>query len=113
MYQPAYQPPMHRPMSDMMRGFVSDTILALAVVLGLLLTWVGALIWGFSNDTDVQNIGMLFRSFGVLILTGALLLGGVLRQDMEKTVRWMLILGGTLILVVIGFWSGFWWAMFH
>jgi len=56
---------------------------------------------------------MLFRSFGVLILTGALLLGGVLRQDMEKTVRWMLILGGTLILVVIGFWSGFWWAMFH
>jgi len=53
MYQPAYQPPMHRPMSDMMRGFVSDTILALAVVLGLLLTWVGALIWGFSNDTDV------------------------------------------------------------
>ncbi len=108
MYQPVYQPPVHRPMSEMMKTFVSDTILALAVVLGLFLAWVGALIWGFSSDPDVKDIGMLLRSFGVLILTGGLLLGGLLRHDMDKWVRWMLLLAGTLILIFIGFWSGFW-----
>ncbi len=110
MYQPVYQQPMHRPMSDMMRSFVSDTVLALGAGLGLILAWIGALIWGFSTDHDVQNIGQLFRSFGVLVLTGVLLMGGLLRQDMDKTVRWGLLLGGTLILIFIGFWSMFWWA---
>jgi zinc transporter ZupT len=113
MYQPAYQPPMHRPMSEMMRGFVSDTILALGVLLGLLVTWIGALIWGFSNDPDVQDIGMLFRSFGVLILSGGMLLGGILRQDLDKSLRWGLILGGVIVLVAIGFWSLFWWMPNH
>ncbi len=108
MYQPAYQPPMHRPMSETMRGLVSDTVLVLAIGLGLLLTWIGAVIWGFSTDKDVDNIGMLFRSFGMLILTGGLFLGGLLRHDMDKWIRWMLILSATLLLIFIGFWSGFW-----
>jgi hypothetical protein len=95
-------------MSEMMKTFVSDTILALGIVLGLFLVWIGALIWGFSGDPDVKNIGMLFRSFGILILSGGLLLGGLLRHDMDKWIRWMLILSATLILIFIGFWTGFW-----
>ena len=110
MYQPAYQP-MHRPMSETMKSFVSDTILALGIVLALFLTWIGALIWGFADDQDVRDIGTLVRSFGILILTVALLLGGLLRSDMDKWVRWMLILSGTLILIFIGFWQGFWSAI--
>jgi len=113
MYQPAYQQPVHRPMSDVIRGLVSDTVLVLAVGLALLLTWIGALIWGFSGDPDVQDIGMLFRSFGVLILSGALLLGGLLRQDMDKTLRWGMMLSGVVVLVAIGFWADFWWLLNH
>ena len=110
MYQPAYQPP-HRSPGDMMKSmFLSNMMLGLAVGLGLLLMWLGALIWGFSNDNDVKDIGMAIRSFGVLALVGAMLLGGLVREDMEKWVRVMLIFSGALLLIFIGFWTGFWSA---
>ena len=111
MYQPAYQPP-HRSTGDMMKTmFLSNMMLGLAVGLGLLLMWVGALIWGFSNDNDVQDIGMAIKSFGMLALVGAMLLGGILRDDIEKWVRVMLILSGALLLIFVGFWTGFWTAL--
>lgn len=111
MYQPVYQPPVHRSMSETMRSMFSDTLLALGIGLGLILTWIGALIWGFSDTSDGRDVGMLVRSFGILILTGVLFIGGVLRHDMDKWVRWMLILSATLLLIFIGFWSGFWSAL--
>jgi len=91
--------------------FLSNMMLGLAVGLGLLLMWVGALIWGFSNDNDVQDIGMAIKSFGMLALVGAMLLGGILRDDIEKWVRVMLILSGALLLIFVGFWTGFWTAL--
>ena len=111
MYQPAYQPP-HRSTGDMMKTmFLSNMMIGLAVGLGLLLMWIGALIWGFSNDSDVKNIGMAIRSFGLLALAGAMLLGGILRDDIEKWVRVMLIFSAALLLIFIGFWTGFWSAL--
>jgi hypothetical protein len=108
MYQPAYQPP-HRSPGDMMKSmFLSNIMLGLAVGLGLLLMWVGALIWGFSNDSDVRNIGMAIKSLGMLALVGALLLGGMVRDDIEKWVRVTMIFSGALLLIFIGFWTGFW-----
>ena len=112
MYQPAYQPP-HRSPGDMMKSmFLSNMMLGLAVGVGLLLMWLGALIWGFSNvnDTGVRNIGMAIRSLGLLALVGAMLLGGLVREDMEKWVRVVLIFSGAVLLIAIGFWNGFWWA---
>ncbi len=111
MYQPAYQPP-HRSTGDMMRTmFLSNMVIGLAVVVGLLLMWIGALIWGFSSDSDVKNIGMAIRSLGMLALVGALLLGGLVRDDMDRWVRVILIFSASLILIFIGFWSGFWTAL--
>ena len=108
MYQPVYQPP-HRSTGEMMKSmFLSDMVLAIAVALGLLLMWIGALIWGFSSDHDVQNIGIAIRSLGMLGLTGAMLLGGLVRQDMNTLVRGLLIVSGALLLIFIGFWNGFW-----
>ena len=108
MYQPAYQPPMHRPMSETLRGFVSDTILVLTVGLGLILTWIGAVIWGLVDDPDADKVGMFFRALGILVLTCGLYLGGMLRIDLDKWIRFMLVLSATLLLIFIGFWSGFW-----
>ncbi len=88
--------------------FLSNLMIGLAVGLGLLLMWIGALIWGFSTNHDVQNIGIAIRSLGVLALVGALLLGGMARDDWEKGVRMMAILTGALLLIFIGFWNGFW-----
>lgn len=91
--------------------FLSNMMLGLAVGIGLLLMWVGALIWGFSqhnNTDDVMNIGTAIRSLGVLAVVGAMVLGGMLRDDLEKGTRFALILSATLILIFIGFWTGFW-----
>ncbi len=110
MYQPVYQQPVHRPMSETLRSFVSDTILVLGIGLGLLLIWIGAVIWGLIDNADADKVGMFLRALGMLILTSVLMLGGVLRQDMDKWIRWMLILSATLLLIFIGFWTDFWTA---
>jgi hypothetical protein len=53
---------------------------------------------------------MAIRSLGLLALVGAMLLGGLVREDMEKWVRVVLIFSGAVLLIAIGFWNGFWWA---
>jgi hypothetical protein len=89
--------------------FLSNMMLGLAIGIGLLLMWIGALIWGFSDDRDVKDIGIALRSFGVLALVGAMLLGGMLRDDMEKLVRVVMIFSAAVLLIAIGFWNLFWW----
>ena len=111
MYQPMYQPP-HRSTGDMMKTmFLSNLMIGMAVALGLVLMWVGALIWGFTTDHDVANIGMAIKSFGMLALVGALLLGGLARQDLDRWVRVIMIFSAALLLIFIGFWSGMWSAL--
>lgn len=86
----------------------SNMMIALWIGLGLLLMWVGALIWGFSDDGDVKDIGMAIRSLGMLALAGTLLIGALARHDFDRWVRVMMILSATLMLIFIGFWTGFW-----
>jgi hypothetical protein len=111
MYQPVYQPP-QRATGDVLKNLLfSNMMMALWVGLGLLLLWVGALVWGFADDPDVMDIGIAIRSFGMLVLTGALLLGALARQDFDRWVRVIMIFSATLMLIFIGFWNGFWSAL--
>lgn len=91
--------------------FLSNMMIGMAVALGLVLMWVGALIWGFSTDHDVKDIGMAIKSLGMLALVGALLLGGLARQDIDRWVRVIMIFSGALLLIFIGFWIGMWSAL--
>jgi len=79
-------------------------MLTLAFGLGLLLMWIGALVYGLSNNEDVDNIGRFIQSVGMLALTGGLLLGGFVRNDIEKHVRLGMLIAGVLLLIYIGFW---------
>jgi len=107
MYQPVYQPV--RSTSETVKGLVfSNMMIVLVVALGLFLIWLGAVIWGFADDPDVDDIGMLSRAIGMLLLTGMLLLAGLVRGDIHHWIRVMMILSATLLLIFIGFWSGFW-----
>jgi hypothetical protein len=108
MYQPVYQPPQRSIAETLKTVFLSDMMLAIFFGIGLLLIWLGSLMWGTANTSDGRDWGMIVKSFGMLVLTGAMLLGGLVRHDMEKWVRVFLIMGAVLLLIFIGFWSGFW-----
>lgn len=83
-------------------------MLAIFFGIGLLLIWLGSLVWGTANTSDGRDWGMIVKSFGMLVLTGAMILGGLVRHDMEKLVRLGLIISATLLLIFVGFWTGFW-----
>jgi len=108
MYQPVYQMPQKSTAETLKTMFLSDMMLAIFFGIGLLLIWLGSLMWGTANDSDGRDWGMMVKSFGMLVLTGSMLLAGLVRHDMEKWVRVFLILGAVLLLIFIGFWSGFW-----
>jgi hypothetical protein len=109
MYQPVYQPQPRKPLSDYVKPLVSDFVLAIAAFVGLLFVWIGSLIWGFADDLDGRNIGLAFKSFGMLAVTCALIIGGMLRHDLDKWVRFAMIAAGTLLIILVGYWSSGMW----
>ncbi len=111
-YQPAYQPP-HKPLSDYLKPLLSDLVLAALTWIGLLLIWLGSLIWGTADSFDGMDLGLGFKSFGMLLVTWALVIGGVLRHDLDKHVRVAMIAAGTLLIIFVGYWTpGIWLGMF-
>lgn len=102
MYQPAYQPP-RKPLSDYLKVLLSDIVLAALLWIGLLLLWLGSLLAGTADPGD-EDVGYGFKSFGMLLATWALIIGGVLRHDLEKWVRLAMIGAGALLIIAVGFW---------
>lgn len=102
-YVPVYQPP-HKPMIDHIKPIFSDALIALGLVLAIFLVWLGAVIAGWSNDPDFENAGNFLSSFGMLLLTIVLFVGGVVRSDMEIWVRVAMIIGAVLLISWVGFW---------
>lgn len=95
-------------MSDYVQTVVGDLFLAIAVALGIFLLWLGSLIAGVADTQTGFDIGSAFHSFGMLLLTLALFLGGVLRHDLDKSVRMALLFSGTLLIIFVGYWTGMW-----
>lgn len=111
MYQPVYQPP-HRAVGDMMKPLVSDFVLAVVVTVGLFLMWLGSLIWGTADSRNGLDLGGAFKGFGALLLTGALIVGAMVRHDIDKWVRAAMIFSAALVIILVGFWTTNWADMF-
>src|SRR4030042_4194688 len=103
MSQPAYQPP-HKPAVEYVKTVVSDLMLSLAVVISLLLMMVGSWLIGLRSEEGGVNAGEVVKSLGMFILTVALLLGAIVRTDMEKWVRTAMIVSAAFLIAVVGFW---------
>lgn len=108
MYQPVYQAPQKSTAETLKTMFLSDMMLAIFFGIGLLLIWLGSLMYGTADTSDGRDWGQIVKSFGMLVLTGAMILAGLVRHDMEKLVRLVLILSATLLIIFVGFWTGFW-----
>ncbi len=103
MYQQPYQPP-HKSPGDMIKSLVSDTMLALAMVLGLFLVMIGSWLIGMMDTEGGVNVGQVVMSLGVFLLTVGSLLGAILRHDLDKYIRATLILFATALIIFVGFW---------
>jgi hypothetical protein len=106
-YAPTYQA-VHRAPIEYIKPFASDVILAIGIVLGLLLLMIGSIFWGTADTTGGREAGMMIKAFGLFILTAAMLLGAVLRTDMNKWVRVAMLTSAILMVILIGFWGSFW-----
>lgn len=107
-YAPVYQPPHKQPV-EYVRTFASDFVLAIGVVIGLFLMMIGEIVTGWADTADGRDAGSTVRAFGMFFLTAVMFLGGLLRHDMEKWVRWALIIGATALLIFGGFWGA--WSL--
>ncbi|UCE80275.1 MAG: hypothetical protein JSV94_03645 [Methanobacteriota archaeon] len=108
MYGPPYQQPVHKAPIEYIKPFASDVILAIAIVVGLFFLMLGSVIHGTADSTEGRDAGMILKAFGLFIATAGMLLGAVLRTDMNKWVRVALLLSATLMIILIGFWGSFW-----
>jgi len=88
--------------------FVGDMFLAIAVALGLFLMWLGSLIAGTADTQGGYDWGAAVKGLGMLAVTLAFYLGAMVRQDLDKNVRALMLLCGTLLIIFVGYWSGLW-----
>ena len=107
-YQQQYQPA-HKLLSDYLKPILSDVVLAGLLWIGLLLVWLGSVIAGVADDRGAFEVGLAMKSFGVLMATWGLVIGGMLRHDLEKWVRVAMIAAGTAIILFVGYWSASLW----
>lgn len=103
-YAPVYQQ-VHKPPIDYLKPLVSDVLLAIAAIVGLFLLMLGWIIFGVANTGDGRDAGQIVKAIGLFVLSAAMLLGGLIRVDMEKWVRASLVLGAVLLISWVGFWT--------
>jgi cell division protein FtsW (lipid II flippase) len=101
-----YQP-VHRPPSDYVRSLATDLWLALGVVAGLFLLMIGSIVYGLADTINGMDAGMVVKALGLFIVSAALFMGGILRNDMHHWVRVALILTAALLVMLVGFWGPF------
>lgn len=109
-YGAGYQPTHKQPI-EYIRPFASDVILAIGIVVGLFLLMIGSIVWGVADTSGGRDAGMIVKALGLFVTASTMLLGAVLRTDMNKWVRVALLGSATLMLILIGFWGSFWPTM--
>ena len=97
-YQPVYQPT-HKQTIEYLRPLASDVILAIGAFVGLFLLMIGGIIMIWADTPNGWDSGLTVQVLGTFFLTAAMLVGAILRPDMEKWVRVSLVLGAVLLVL--------------
>ncbi len=97
-YQPAPQPYQPQPKAELTDHFVGEGKLGMFLMLGTMILLIGALILNmcYSNllDGDIRAIlfiGALLVDVGIIAIIILLILGGIQRDDMNESVRSMML----------------------
>jgi hypothetical protein len=76
----------------------SKTLIVGGILLGILLIWIGSIIFTFASG-DALKAASVLSSLGLAAISMFLLGGGLANKNMDKYVRLGMILGGALILL--------------
>jgi len=90
------------PIHQVFRFLFSKNLIVAAILLGMLLVWIGAIVFTFSTDLTGYRAAQTLSSLGFFI-TGAFLIGGSIANDsMDRYVRvGMVVIGVYMITAVL------------
>jgi len=90
------------PIHDVFRFLFSKNLIVAALLLGLLLIWVGSLVLTFSTDMTGYRAAQTLNSLGFFITGVFLIGGGIVNDSMDRYVRvGMVIIGVYMITSVL------------
>jgi hypothetical protein len=94
--------PANEPIHQMFRMLFSKNLILAAILLGILLIWIGAMILTFSTDVTGIRAAETLNSFGFFLAGIALIGGGIANDAMDKYVRLgMIVIGVYMITAVL------------
>ena len=94
---PAPVQPM-RQMGGLLDTLFSKTFIILGALLGILLAWIGGIIFIFSTDLTGLRAAIVINSLGFAGLGIFLIGGGIANNKMDKFVRLGMIFGGSVLI---------------
>lgn len=93
------QPP---PPPSGLAAIFSEMLIVAGVLLGILLIWIAQLIGIYGTGTDALKIKLVLKGLGVMLSSGALIGGGILNKNIDKLVRFgMVLVAGLLIIATL------------
>ncbi len=94
--------PTKEPIHQLFGFLFSKNLIIAAILLGLLLIWVGAVVLTFSTDLTGLRAAQVINSLGFFIVGIFLIGGGVVNDHMDKFVRLgMVVIGVYMITSVL------------
>ena len=98
---PKHTQQVSEPVHQMFRMLFSKDMIIGAVLIGLLLIWIGILLLTFSTEVTGYRVAETLNSFGFFI-TGIVLIGGGIANDViDKYVRVGMVLIGVYMITVV------------
>ncbi len=90
------------PIHDVFRFLFSKNMIIAAILFGILLIWVGALVLTFSTDLTGYRAAQTLSSLGFFITGVFLIGGGIVNDSMDRYVRvGMIVIGVYMITSVL------------
>lgn len=92
------------PPPSALSGLFSEMLIVLGILLGLLLIWIAQLVGIHGGaTTDANKIKLTLKGIGAFLSIAALIGGGILNRNIDKFVRFgMILVAGWLLTIMLG-----------
>ena len=94
--------PASEPVHQIFQSLFSKNLIIAAILLGILIIWIGAIILTFSTDLTGFRAAQTLNSLGFFVVGVFLIGGGIVNDNMDKYVRLgMIVIGVYMITSVL------------